>query len=299
MGQHGGHGLEVVLGDEVTDAVERAHPGVDDHALGPGGGGEDVAAGLPRPGRERRDEHSLDPIGQDGRMSDGDAPQPFGRVDPDGTVYVRTADGERAVGQVPDVPADEALAFFTRRYDALELEVSLLEKRVASKALSPDDAAGSIKTVRTAVTDANAVGDLDGLLTRLQALSPVVDEARAAQRAEKARQLDEVQGQEGARRHRGRGPGHRQRLARRGQPVPRRCSTTGRRSPGSTGPPTTRCGTASRPPVRPTPAAARRSSPSRTGSARAPARSRSSWSSRPRRSRPRPSGAPRPARTAT
>ena len=125
-------------------------------------------------------------------MSDGDAPQPFGRVDPDGTVYVRTATGERAVGQVPDVPEEEALAFFTRRYDALELEVSLLERRVASGALSPDDAAGSIRTVRTAVTDAHAVGDLDGLLTRLQALTPVVDEARAAQRAEKARQLDEV-----------------------------------------------------------------------------------------------------------
>jgi hypothetical protein len=125
-------------------------------------------------------------------MSEGDAPQPFGRVDPDGTVYVRTADGERAVGQVPDVPPEEALAFFTRRYDALALEVSLLERRVASGALSPDDAAGSIRTVRNAVTDAHAVGDLDGLLTRLQALSPVVDEARAAQRAEKARALEEV-----------------------------------------------------------------------------------------------------------
>ena len=125
-------------------------------------------------------------------MSEGEAPQPFGRVDPDGTVYVRTADGERAVGQVPDVPPEEALAFFTRRYDALALEVSLLERRVASGALSPDDAAGSIKTVRNAVTDAHAVGDLDGLLTRLQALTPVIDEARAAQRAEKARQLEEV-----------------------------------------------------------------------------------------------------------
>lgn len=125
-------------------------------------------------------------------MSDGDAPQPFGRVDPDGTVYVRTAAGERAVGQVPDVPLEEALSFFTRRYDALALEVSLLERRVATGALSPDDAAGSIRTVRTAVTDAHAVGDLDGLLARLQSLSPVIDEARAAQRAEKARQLEEV-----------------------------------------------------------------------------------------------------------
>jgi hypothetical protein len=125
-------------------------------------------------------------------MSDGDAPAPWGRVDPDGTVYVRTAEGERTVGQVPDVPEAEALAFFTRRFDALELEVSLLERRLRSGALAPDDAAGAIKTVRKAVTGANAVGDLDGLLTRLQALQPVVDEARASARAEKTRQQEEV-----------------------------------------------------------------------------------------------------------
>ena len=125
-------------------------------------------------------------------MSEGADPSSFGRVDPDGTVYVRTADGERSVGQVPDVPESEAMAFFTRRYQALELEVSLLERRVASGALAPDDAASSIKTVRTAVTDANAVGDLPGLLARLDALRPVVDEARAARRAARTRHNEEV-----------------------------------------------------------------------------------------------------------
>jgi hypothetical protein len=37
-------------------------------------------------------------------------PAAFGRVDSDGTVYVRTSVGERVVGQVPGVPADEAWA---------------------------------------------------------------------------------------------------------------------------------------------------------------------------------------------
>ncbi len=114
-------------------------------------------------------------------------PASFGRVDPDGTVYVRTAAGERSVGQVPGVPEDEAMAFFTRRYDALALEVSLLERRLTSGALSPDDAAGSVKTVRTAVDGANAVGDLDSLLARLDALAPRLAEARAAKRAERAK----------------------------------------------------------------------------------------------------------------
>ncbi|GAB3746851.1 hypothetical protein BKA15_000460 [Microlunatus parietis] len=125
-------------------------------------------------------------------MSPDADPASFGRVDADGTVYVRTATGERSVGQVPDVAPAEALQFFVRRFTALELEVSLLERRIASGALSPDDAAGSIKTVRTAVTDANAVGDLDSLLNRLKALEPVLDERRAERRAEKAKQQEEA-----------------------------------------------------------------------------------------------------------
>ncbi len=122
-------------------------------------------------------------------MSEGAAS--FGRVDSDGTVYVRSGDSERSVGQVPGVPAEEAMAFFTRRYEALELEVSLLATRVASGALSPDDAAASIKTVRAALTDAHAVGDLDGLLARLDALSPLLAEQRAVRRAERTKQNEE------------------------------------------------------------------------------------------------------------
>jgi Domain of Unknown Function (DUF349) len=125
-------------------------------------------------------------------MSEAAGPASFGRVDPDGTVFVRTADGERAVGQVPGVPAAEALAFFTRRFDSLELEVSLLETRVASQTVSPDDALGSIKTIRTAITGAHAVGDLDGLLRRLDALAPVIAELRAERRQERARQQQEA-----------------------------------------------------------------------------------------------------------
>jgi len=119
-------------------------------------------------------------------------PASFGRVDPDGTVYVRTAEGVRSVGQVPGVPADEALAFFTRRFAALELEVNLLQTRIAAGALSPDDATASVRTVRAAVAGANAVGDLDALLARLDDLLPVIAAQRAARRAERSRQQEET-----------------------------------------------------------------------------------------------------------
>ncbi len=122
-------------------------------------------------------------------MNSTASPADFGRVDPDGTVYVRTADGERSVGQIPDSDPAEALAFYVRRFEALEVEVGLLEKRVQSGALSPDEARNSVKAVRTSVESANAVGDLAGLLARLEALAPVLEAQSEARRAERAKAL--------------------------------------------------------------------------------------------------------------
>jgi hypothetical protein len=123
-------------------------------------------------------------------MTSSTGPDAFGRVDSDGTVYVRTEDGERSVGQIPDASAEEAMAFYVRRYEALEVEVGLLETRVRGRALTPDEARHSIATVRTAVAGANAVGDLAALTARLDALTPLLDEQSAARKAERAKQLD-------------------------------------------------------------------------------------------------------------
>ena len=121
-------------------------------------------------------------------MSDTAGPASFGRVDVDGTVYVRTSDGERSVGQIPDSDPAEALAFYVRRFEALEVEVGLLVQRVSSGTLSPDESRQAINTVRKAVTGANAVGDLASLAERLDGLAPRLAEQSEARKAERARQ---------------------------------------------------------------------------------------------------------------
>jgi Domain of Unknown Function (DUF349) len=125
------------------------------------------------------------------------ASDPWGRVDQDGTVYVRTAEGERAVGSWQAGSPDEALAFFQRKFASLQTEVGLLEQRIATTDLSPAQAQSSIERLLASVKDARAVGDLDGLKARLEALTAQVghrrEEARAAReqaRAE-ARQIKE------------------------------------------------------------------------------------------------------------
>lgn len=116
----------------------------------------------------------------------------WGRVADDGTVYVRTKDGERAVGQWPDANPEEALAFYTRRYDALAFEVELLEKRVEAGTVSPDDARAAVKKVTSAIDEAQAVGDLDGLHDRLESLAPLVAQQREKKKAERAAKVEEA-----------------------------------------------------------------------------------------------------------
>ena len=48
------------------------------------------------------------------------ANDPWGRVDDDGTVYVRTAEGERVIGSWQAGSPEEALAFFRRKFEALD-----------------------------------------------------------------------------------------------------------------------------------------------------------------------------------
>ncbi|HET8664020.1 MAG TPA: DUF349 domain-containing protein [Nocardioides sp.] len=110
----------------------------------------------------------------------------WGRVAEDGTVYVRTSDGERAVGQYPEGTPDEALAFYTKRYDELAGSVHLLEQRVNAGVVSPDEATESVRNLRAQVVEANAVGDLTALVGRLDSLLPVISQQRQARRAERA-----------------------------------------------------------------------------------------------------------------
>jgi len=110
----------------------------------------------------------------------------WGRVAEDGTVFVRTGDGERPVGQYPEGTADEALAFYTKRYDELAGSVHLLEQRVQAGVLSPDEASEAVRNLRPQVVDAHAVGDLTSLVGRLDALGPVISQQRQSRRAERA-----------------------------------------------------------------------------------------------------------------
>ena len=67
-------------------------------------------------------------------------PAKFGRVDETGMVYVQTAEGERVVGSYPGKTAEEALAYFIRKFEIVAAEVALLAARIVSGAMVPETA---------------------------------------------------------------------------------------------------------------------------------------------------------------
>jgi hypothetical protein len=112
---------------------------------------------------------------------------PWGRVAEDGTVYVRTEEGERVVGIWQAGSPDEALEFFTRRYDSLATEVTLLERRITTTDLAPAQAKATIARLHTAIDEAKCVGDLAGLKRRLGALGERADHRREENKAARDR----------------------------------------------------------------------------------------------------------------
>jgi hypothetical protein len=122
------------------------------------------------------------------------ASDPWGRVAEDGTVYCRTADGEREIGSWQAGSPDEALAFFKRKFDSLETEVSLLEQRMSSTDLSAGQAKATIAKLTASVTDAHAIGDLAELRTRLEALAGTLEHRREEHKAAREHARTEAHG---------------------------------------------------------------------------------------------------------
>jgi uncharacterized protein DUF349 len=107
----------------------------------------------------------------------------YGRIDDDGTVYVKTADGERAVGSWQAGTPEEGLAHFARRFADLVTEVDLVETRLATGAADPPQAVTTIRRLRGTLTETHAIGDFDGLAARLDKLANLADEMAASAKA--------------------------------------------------------------------------------------------------------------------
>lgn len=118
--------------------------------------------------------------------------EPWGRVDDDGTVSVREADGWRVVGQFPDGPPEEALAYYGRKFADLASEVTLLEVRHRRGGASASDLRSAARAVSAKLDGAAAVGDLASLEARVAALTKTLAAASASEAAAAREAVDDA-----------------------------------------------------------------------------------------------------------
>ncbi len=102
----------------------------------------------------------------------------WGRVDGEGRVYVQDGGAEREVGQFPDAPIAEAMAFYVRRYLDLKATIDLFATRLPQ--LSVREIDSTLSSISESLTEPAAVGDLEGLRARFAALKTVAAERTAA-----------------------------------------------------------------------------------------------------------------------
>ena len=105
---------------------------------------------------------------------------------------VREADGWRVVGQYPDGTADEALAYYRRKFSDLASEVALLEVRHRRGGAPAADLRATAKALHAKLQDAAAVGNLAALDARVLALTGELTEASATEAAASRQAVDDA-----------------------------------------------------------------------------------------------------------
>lgn len=102
----------------------------------------------------------------------------FGRVDEQGTVYVKDNDGERKVGEFPGVSADEALTLYAHRFLDIKDKLDLFAKRLETANIKPKEIEESIHSLGEETSEPEVVGDLSALRSQYEEIKQSAEAKR-------------------------------------------------------------------------------------------------------------------------
>lgn len=110
----------------------------------------------------------------------------FGYIDGDKNAFVNSENGPIKVGSYPDVSAEEAFVFFTKRYTDLLTDVELTIARLQDGKGSIDGITAVTDRIQSAIDNPNLIGDLKHLAQAKQQIETLLEERKAANAARKA-----------------------------------------------------------------------------------------------------------------
>jgi len=118
-------------------------------------------------------------------------PDSHGRVESDGTVFVKDGVDWRAVGSYPDGSQEEALAYFVRKFEELEAGVALAEQRLKASAAVMDLKKQVTKLQADLVTP-SVVGDLATLRARVETIAAAIPTKEAEHKESREKEVTEA-----------------------------------------------------------------------------------------------------------
>jgi len=110
----------------------------------------------------------------------------FGRVDEANNLYLIDGAVERIVGQYPNVPQEDALAYFTRKFDDLAAQVRTLEQRLAAGITDAKSLKATREHLKTELVEPKVVGNVQNLRDRIEAVTGLIEATAAKVNAERA-----------------------------------------------------------------------------------------------------------------
>ncbi|WP_051059698.1 DUF349 domain-containing protein [Corynebacterium capitovis] len=121
------------------------------------------------------------------------APETFGRVAEDGTVYVSRRGAERVIGSWQAGTPEEGVAHYVQRFDDVATEVALLETRLSAHPEDADTLRSQAQSLKDSLDEQAVIGDLDALEKRLDSVIESSGKAReAAAQAKQARRAEAI-----------------------------------------------------------------------------------------------------------
>jgi len=149
------------------------------------GGDTTTPKPAPRPGPPRPVPHPGRPAAPTVAAPPSVDPHRFGRIDADGTVWLITGAGERVIGSWQAGDIEAAFAHFGRRFDDLNTEVALMERRLESGTGDARKIKSAAAALAETLETAHVLGDVDALAARLAVIAEHADAAAAADKAKR------------------------------------------------------------------------------------------------------------------
>jgi len=110
----------------------------------------------------------------------------FGFVDSDKNAFINSENGPIKIGSFPDGTAEEAFAFFTKRYTDLLTDVELTVARLQDGKGSTEGIAAVTERIQSAIDTPNLIGDVKSLATAKTQIEAALEQRKAANAARKA-----------------------------------------------------------------------------------------------------------------